>query len=126
MIAAISARLRRGEDYLFDLAAKAEYKLKITPRGTKLVPTRLHRWILRALLSGALSLVLVMAFTTGATRTRTILVIALGALLSALGLLWWDARMPVGKPPTKPPAKPVPPPRRPTSAGPTGSGRTRP
>jgi hypothetical protein len=126
MMPGANTLLRRGEDYLFGLAAKAEYRLKITPRGTKLVPTRLHRWILRALLSGALSLVLVMAFTSGATRTRAILLIALGALFAALGLLWWDARMPVQKTPPQPSTKPTPPARRPTSAGPTGSGRSRP
>ncbi len=128
MIAALRTRIRRGEDFLFDLAAKAEYRLKITPRGTRLVPTRLHRWILRALLGGALSLVLVMAFTSGATRTRAILVIALGALLAALALLWWDARMPLPKPPapSRPGSRATPPVRRPTSPGPTGSGRTRP
>ena len=128
VMSALGTRVRRGEDYLFDLAAKAEYKLKITPRGMKLVPTRLHRWILRAMLSGVLSLVLVMAFTSGATRTRAILVIALGALLAALALLWWDARIPEPRPSSKPSAKPsprapAPPPRRPTSTGPSSSGR---
>jgi hypothetical protein len=83
--------LRRFEDRVFSVAAEMEYRLKLAPRGTRLVPTALHRWILRFLSGGFIVLVGVFALTSGATRTRAILGVALGALVAALGLLLIDA-----------------------------------
>jgi hypothetical protein len=86
------AVVQRVEDRIFAFAAEFEYRLKLAPRGTRLVPTVLHRWVLRFLTGGFIVLIGVFAFTSGATRTRAILGVALGALLAALGLLMLDAR----------------------------------
>jgi len=102
--------VRGFEDRIFAFASEAEYRLKITPRGTRLVPTTLHRVILRFLVGGFLLLISVFAFTSGARRTHAILAVALGALLAALGLLAFDARrgMSSAAAPVRRPSPPTP------------------
>ncbi len=107
--------LRRVEDRIFGFAAEAEYRLKISPRGTRLVPTAMHRWMLRSLIAAFVLLFGVFAFTSGATRTRALLGVALGALLAALGLLMFDARRGMSSTAAPTRRQSPPPPQKPQS-----------
>ncbi len=84
--------LERIERRVFALVNEAEYRLGLAPRGTRLQPTRLQTWILRYIELFAVVILVVFSFTSGATRTRSLLGVALLAVLAALAVLWVDAR----------------------------------
>lgn len=109
---------RRVEDGLFALAAEAEYRLKLAPRGTKIVPSDFDRRMIRMFL-------LVMPLLLGSLviddrqfRTR-LLVLAFAVVLFTVALIFFlDARSTQytgrGRPlPPPKPRKPTPPPSQP-------------
>ena len=80
-----------AEDAVFAWAAKAEVKLKFAPPGVRLVPTQLHRWILRFIVVSFSALLVVFAGFSGAARTHAILATAAAVFCLAIGLLLIDA-----------------------------------
>jgi len=109
---------RRLEDGLFALAAEVEYRLKLAPRGTKIVPSPFDRRMIRMFL-------VVMPLLFGSLfiddrqfRTR-LLVLAFAVVLFVVALIFvLDARSTNytgrGRPQPPPtPRKPAPPPSQP-------------
>jgi hypothetical protein len=106
---------RRVEDRLFSLAAEVEYRLKLAPRGVKIVPSDFDRRMIRMFLVVMPMLVGSLFIDDRQFRTR-LLVLAFGVVLFAVALIFMlDARSTNytgrGRPPAPPkPRKPVPPP----------------
>jgi len=67
-ITRIRARVRAAEDRVFSLAAEAEYRLKLAPRKTRILPTAFDRRVLRTIVV-ALPLLLA-TFAIGPRRMR--------------------------------------------------------
>ena len=83
---------RRLEDGLFALAAEAEYRLKLAPRGTKIVPSDFDRRMIRLFLVAMPLLVGSLFIDDRQFRTR---LLALGfavALLAVALIFVLDAR----------------------------------
>jgi hypothetical protein len=106
---------RRVEDRLFSLAAEVEYRLKLAPRGVKIVPSDFDRRMIRMFLVVMPMLVGSLFIDDRQFRTR-LLVLAFGVVLFAVALIFMlDARSTNytgrGRPlPPPKPRKPVPPP----------------
>lgn len=106
---------RRVEDRLFALAAEAEYRLKLAPRGTKIVPSDFDRRMIRMFLVVMPLLVGSLFIDDRQFRTR-LLLLAFAVVLFTVGLIFvLDARSTNytgrGRPlPPPKPRKPAPPP----------------
>lgn len=109
---------RRVEDGLFALAAEAEYRLKLAPRGTKIVPSDFDRRMIRMFLVVMPMLVGSLFIDDRQFRTR-LLVLAFAVVLFTVALIFLlDARSSQytgrGRPlPPPKPRKPAPPPTQP-------------
>jgi len=109
---------RRVEDGLFALAAEAEYRLKLAPRGVKIVPSAFDRRMIRLFLIAMPLLVGSLFIDDRQLRTR-LLALAFAVVLLTVGLIFLlDARSAQytgrGRPlPPPKPRKPVPPPSQP-------------
>jgi hypothetical protein len=106
---------RRVEDRLFALAAEVEYRLKLAPRGVKIVPSDFDRRMIRMFLVVMPMLVGSLFIDDRQFRTR-LLVLAFGVVLFAVALIFLlDARSAnyTGRgrplPPPKPRTPPPPP-----------------
>jgi len=113
---------RALEDGVFRLASEAEYRLKITPRTTKIVPGPFDRLVMRVVLLFVPVLIGTFVITTGATRTRALLAIICVAVLLFTAMLVIEGvradravtrRPPNPRPSTKRPPNTRPPARRP-------------
>ncbi len=107
---------RAAEDALFRVASEAEYRLKIMPRGTKLVPSTFDRRIVRLLLI-IVPVLIATLFIGRSLRLRVLFGILVLAAL-ALAFIFVADAFPAKKssPPPRPPARPPsarPPARRP-------------
>lgn len=76
---------RAVEDGLFRLAAEAEYRFKITPRGTKIVPNTFDRRMVRLFLVVMPMLVVSLFWGTRAQRLQGLFIIL---VLAAVALAW--------------------------------------
>jgi hypothetical protein len=76
---------RAAEDGLFRLAAEAEYRLKITPRGTKIVPNTFDRRMVRLFLVVMPMLVVSLFWGNRAQRLQGLFIIL---VLAAVALAW--------------------------------------
>lgn len=109
---------RRLEDRIFALAAEAEYRLKLAPRGTKIVPSDFDRRMIRMFLV-VMPLLLGSLFIDDRQFRTRLLVLAFALVLLAVGLIFvLDARSSNytgrGRPlPPPKPRKPAPPPSQP-------------
>ncbi|MCA2991001.1 hypothetical protein [Gemmatimonas sp.] len=109
---------RRVEDRLFALAAEVEYRLKLAPRGTKIVPSDFDRRMIRLFLVVMPLLVASLAIDDRQFRTR-LLVLAFAVALFTVALIFvLDARSSNytgrGRPlPPPKPRRPAPPPSQP-------------
>ncbi len=109
---------RRVEDGFFALAAEAEYRLKLAPRGTKIVPSDFDRRMIRMFLVVMPMLLGSLFIDDRQFRTR-LLALAFAVVLLAVSLIFvLDARSSQytgrGRPlPPPKPRKPVPPPSQP-------------
>lgn len=106
---------RRIEDAIFAAAAEVEYRLKLAPRGTKIVPSDFDRRMIRMFLVVMPLLVGSLFLDDRQLRTR-LLLLAFAVVLFTVGLIFvLDARSSNytgrGRPPVAPkrPAKPSPP-----------------
>jgi hypothetical protein len=110
------------EDGVFRLAGEAEYRLKITPRTTKIVPGPFDRLVMRVVLLFVPVLLGTFVITTGATRTRALLaIIGVAVLLFTAMLVIEGVRADRGTtrlPPTPRPSARPQPPRRPPARRP--------
>lgn len=125
MFKSLKASLRRYEDSVFAWAAEAEYQLGLAKRGTRLVPTRMHRWMLRFFVAALLLMITVFVLAPAPRGARYMLVTLVVLAFVALGLLLIDAWPGVralppsskskGPPPSRQPPAPAPPraPKRP-------------
>lgn len=106
---------RRIEDGIFSVAAEVEYRLKLAPRGTKIVPSDFDRRMIRMFLVVMPMLVGSLFIDDRQFRTR-LLVLAFAVVLLTVGLIFvLDARSSQytgrGRPlPPPKPKKPAPPP----------------
>lgn len=83
---------RRVEDTVFALAAEVEYRLKLAPRGTKIVPSDFDRRMIRMFLVVMPMLVGSLLIDDRQFRTR-LLTLAFAAVLFAVALIFvLDAR----------------------------------
>jgi hypothetical protein len=109
---------RQIEDGLFRLAAEAEYRLKLVPRGTRIMPSDFDRRMIRMFLVVMPMLVGSLFIDDRQFRTR-LLVLAFAVVLFTVVLIFLlDARSSNytgrGRPlPPPKPRKPVPPPTQP-------------
>ena len=109
---------RRVEDGLFALAAEAEYRLKLAPRGVKIVPSAFDRRMIRLFLIAMPLLIGTLFIDDRQFRTR-LLALAFAVVLLTVGLIFLlDARSTQytgrGRPlPPPKPRKPAPPPSQP-------------
>ena len=107
---------RALEDRVFRLASEAEYRLKITPRTTKIVPNTFDRRMVRLFLIVMPVLVSTIAVDGRPMRARVLFVILVLAALALAFIFVADAfpgRRSAPPPPPRPPAK-----RPPTSRPP--------
>lgn len=98
---------RRVEDAVFSVAAEVEYRLKLAPRGTKIVPSDFDRRMIRLFLVVMPMLVGSLFIDDRQFRTR-LLTLAFAAALFAVALIFMlDARSSnyTGR------GRPVPPPK---------------
>ncbi len=99
---------RAAEEGVFRLASEAEYRLEITPRGTKLVPGTFDRRIVRLLLI-IVPVLIATLFIGRALRLRVLFGILVLAAL-ALAFIFVADAFPAKKssppPPPRPPARP--------------------
>jgi hypothetical protein len=112
---------RALEDGVFRLASEAEYRLKITPRTTKIVPNTFDRRMVRLFLIVMPVLVSTIAVNGRPMRARVLFVILVLAALALSFIFVADAfpgRRSAPPPPPRPPAKHPPPKRPPTSRPP--------
>jgi len=109
---------RALEDGVFRLASEAEYRLKIIPRGTKIVPSTFDRRIVRLLLVIVPVLVSTL-FIDRSMRLRVLFAILMLAGL-ALAFIFVADAFPAKKPgpPPPPPRPPIRPPTRPPARRP--------
>lgn len=83
---------RRVEDRLFAVAAEAEYRLKLVPRGTRIVPSEFDRRMIRLFLVVMPMLVGSLFIDDRQFRTR-LLVLAFAVVLFVVALIFLlDAR----------------------------------
>ena|GEM_PF-2229095 len=83
---------RRVEDAVFSVAAEVEYRLKLAPRGTKIVPSDFDRRMIRLFLVVMPMLVGSLFIDDRQFRTR-LLTLAFAAALFAVALIFMlDAR----------------------------------
>jgi hypothetical protein len=86
------APLRRIEDAIFRVAAEAEYRLRIVPRGTRIVPSTFDRRIVRLFLL-VLPLLVASLFIQDRTfRIRLLLLAFVAVVLLVGGIFLADAR----------------------------------
>ena len=103
------------EDGLFAVAAEVEYRLKLAPRGTKIVPSDFDRRMIRMFLV-VMPLLLGSLFIDDRQFRTRLLVLAFAVVLLAVGLIFvLDARSTTytgrGRPlPPPKPKNPAPPP----------------
>ncbi len=108
---------RAVEDGVFRLASEAEYRLKLTPRGTKIVPNVFDRRIVRLFLIVVMGLISTLFVDGRPMRARVLFGMLVLAGL-ALAFIFVADAFPAKKssPPQPPPARPPsvrPPARRP-------------
>jgi len=103
---------RAAEDGVFRLASEVEYRLGITSRATKLVPTTRDRRIVRLLLLVVPALLSTFLVDVRPMRTRVLLVILVLVVLTLVFIFVADAftpqkssRPPAARPPARPPAR---------------------
>ncbi len=115
---------RALEDGVFRLASEAEYRLKITPRNTKIVPNTFDRRMVRLFLIVVPVLIATLFVDGRPMRARVLFVILVLAALALAFIFVADAfpgkrgagpasGRPLPRPPTKPVARVKPPTRRP-------------
>ena len=112
---------RALEDRVFRLASEAEYRLKITPRTTKIVPNTFDRRMVRLFLIVMPVLVSTIAVDGRPMRARVLFVILVLAALALAFIFVADAfpgRRSAPPPPPRPPTKRPPAKRPPTSRPP--------
>lgn len=105
---------RRAEDRVFAVAAEIEYRLKLAPRGTKIVPSDFDRRMVRLCMVVLPMLIASLFLDDRQFRTR-LLVLAFAVVLFAVALIFvLDARSdrPTGQ------GRPLPQPRRKAPAPP--------
>lgn len=107
---------RALEDRVFRLASEAEYRLKITPRTTKIVPNTFDRRMVRLFLIVMPVLVSTIAVDGRPMRARVLFVILVLAAL-ALAFIFVADAFP-GRRSAPPPPPPRPPAKRPPTARP--------
>ncbi len=113
---------RALEDGVFRLASEAEYRLKITPRTTKLVPTTFDRRMVRLFLVIMPVLVATLFIDGRPLRARVLFVILVVAALALAFIFVADAfpsrRGAPPRPPSPRPPSPRPPALRPPARRP--------
>ena len=107
---------RALEDRVFWLASEAEYRLKITPRTTKIVPNTFDRRMVRLFLIVLPVLVSTIAVDGRPMRARVLFVILVLTAL-ALAFIFVADAFP-GRRSAPPPSPPRPPIKRPPTARP--------
>ena len=110
---------RRTEDAIFALAAEVEYRLKLAPRGTKIVPSDFDRRMIRMFLV-VMPLLVSSLFIDDRTLRVRLLLLAFAVVIFTVGLIFMlDARSSNytgrGRPPVAPKRPAAPPPRTPTT-----------
>ncbi|MFN8716011.1 MAG: hypothetical protein ACK50C_03390, partial [Gemmatimonadaceae bacterium] len=113
---------RRVENAIFAVAAEVEYRLKLAPRGTKIVPSDFDRRMIRMFLVVMPLLIGSLFLDDRALRIR-LLLLAFAVVLFTVGLIFvLDARSANytgrGRPPVarnRPAKPPAPSPRTPTT-----------
>lgn len=101
---------RRLEDGVFRLASEAEYRLKLTPRGTNIVPNTFDRRIVRLFLI-VVPVLISTIFVSGRPMRARVLFAILVVTGLALAFVFVADAFPPRKPPSRPPS-PRPPARR--------------
>lgn len=85
---------RKIEDGIFALAAEAEYRLKLAPRGTRIVPNAFDRRIVRLFLI-VMPLLVGSLFLDDRTFRVRLLLLAFAVVVLAVGVIFvLDARAP--------------------------------
>lgn len=116
---------RRTEDAIFRAAAEAEYRLKLAPRGTKIVPSDFDRRMIRMFLVVMPMLVGSLFIDDRQFRTR-LLLLAFAVVLFTVGLIFvLDARSANYTGRGRPPVQPKPPGKLPPKS-PSRTSRTPP
>lgn len=105
---------RRAENAIFTIAAEVEYRLKLAPRGTKIVPSDFDRRMIRMFLVVMPLLIASLLIDDRQFRIR-LLLLAFAVVLFTVGLIFvLDARSSnyTGR------GRPAPAPKRPTKTPP--------